>query len=181
MTFTDTPFRDLKIFEPRIFRDERGYLFESFNQRVFEEAGIHNMFVQDNQVFSVQGALRGLHYQLFPFEQAKLVRVVQGEILDVAVDLREDEPTFGKWFSIRLDDKNQRQLYVPRGFAHGYLVLSPTAIVSYKCDNFYERNHEGGVRYDDPTLAINWESDLSKAIVSEKDLELPFFGKHKRN
>jgi dTDP-4-dehydrorhamnose 3,5-epimerase len=181
MPFFDTPFNDLKIYEPRIFKDERGYFFESFNQREFEEAGIHNMFVQDNQVFSVQGALRGLHYQLFPFQQAKLVRVVQGEILDVAVDLREDEPTFGKWYSIRLDDHNQRQLFVPRGFAHGYLVLSPTAVVSYKCDNFYKQDHEGGIRYDDPGLAIDWETDLAKAIVSEKDLALPFFGKHKRN
>ncbi|MBK8490546.1 MAG: dTDP-4-dehydrorhamnose 3,5-epimerase [Saprospirales bacterium] len=181
MPFHDTSFRDLKLFEPKIFKDDRGYLFESFNQHAFEAAGIQTMFVQDNQVFSTQGVLRGLHYQLFPFGQAKLVRVIQGEILDVVVDLREDEPTYGKWFSKRLDDVTQQQLFVPRGFAHGYIVLSPTAIVSYKCDNFYAREHEGGIRYDDPTLQINWEYDLSTVLVSEKDLAQPLFGNHPRS
>lgn len=178
MPFTDTPFKDLRIFEPRLFRDERGYFFESFNQKEIEKAGIQTIFVQDNQVFSTQGVLRGLHYQLFPFEQAKLIRTIQGEILDVVVDLREEEPTFGKWFSIRLSDQNHTQLFVPRGFAHGYIVLSPTAMVSYKCDNFYAPGHEGGLRFDDPTLQIDWEYDLAKVIVSEKDQAQPFFGNH---
>ena len=181
MPFHDTPFRDLKIFEPRVFEDDRGYLFESFNQRQFEAAGIRTVFVQDNHVFSKKGVLRGLHYQFFPFYQAKLIRAIEGEILDVVVDLREDEPTYGKWFSVRLTDENRKQLFVPRGFAHGYVVLSPTAIVSYKCDNFYSQDHEGGIRYDCPKLQIDWEYDLSKAIVSEKDKDQPFFGDHQRN
>ena len=181
MPFHDTSFRDLKIFEPQLFNDDRGYLFESFNKHEFEAAGFRTAFVQDNQVYSTQGVLRGLHYQLFPFAQAKLIRVVLGEILDVVVDLREDQPTYGKWFSIRLDDKKHQQLFVPRGFAHGYIVLSPTAIVSYKCDNFYAREHEGGIRYDDPTLQIDWEYDLSKVLVSEKDQAQPLFGHHPRN
>lgn len=180
MPFFDTSFRDLKIFEPRIFRDERGFLFESFNQREFEEAGIHTVFVQDIQVYSTAGVLRGLHYQLRPFEQAKLIRVLQGEIIDVVVDLREQEPTFGKWHSIRLDGQTHRQLFVPRGFAHGYLVLSPTALVAYKCDNFYAPSHEAGLRYDDPHLKIDWETDLSGVTVSEKDVAQPVFGKHPR-
>ena len=178
MPFFDTPFRDLKVFEPRIFEDERGYLFESFNQREFERAGIHAVFVQDIQVFSKKGALRGLHYQTLPFEQAKLIRVVKGEILDVVVDLREEEPTFGKWHSERLNDRDHRQLFVPRGFAHGYLVLSESALVAYKCDNFYAPSHEGGLRFDDPGLRIDWQTNLSDVIVSEKDLAQPFFGKH---
>ena len=178
MPFSETSFRELMVFEPRVYHDDRGYLFESFNQREIEHAGIRTVFVQDNQVFSNQGVLRGLHYQIFPFHQAKLVRCVHGEILDVVVDLRPEEPTYGQWFSIRLNDENHRQLFVPRGFAHGYVVLSETAMVSYKCDNFYSRDHEGGVRYDDPTLKIDWEYDLSKVIVSEKDLEQPLFGSH---
>lgn len=181
MPFTDTPFRGLTIFEPRVHEDQRGHLFESFNQSEFEQAGIHTVFVQDIQVFSKKGVLRGLHYQEAPFEQAKLVRAVQGTIQDVVVDLRENEPTFGRWHSVRLDDKNRRQLFVPRGFAHGYLVLSPTAVVAYKCDNFYAPGHEGGLRYDDPDLNIEWETDLSEVIVSGKDLAQPFFGKHQRN
>ncbi len=181
MPFSDTPFKGLKVFEPKIYKDDRGYFFESFNQKEIEQAGIQTMFVQDNQVFSTQNVLRGLHYQLFPFEQAKLVRAIQGEILDVAVDLREEEPTYGQWFSIRLSGENHRQLFVPRGFAHGYSVLSPTAMVSYKCDNFYATGHEGGIRYDDPTLQIDWQIDLSKAVVSEKDKAQPLFGNHPRN
>lgn len=181
MPFTDTAFKGLKIFEPKIFQDDRGYFFESFNQKEIEQAGIQTMFVQDNQVFSVQNVLRGLHYQLFPFEQAKLVRAIQGEILDVVVDLREEEPTYGQWFSIRLSGENHRQLFVPRGFAHGYSVLSPTAVVSYKCDNFYANRHEGGIRFDDPALKIDWEIDLSKALVSEKDKAQPLFGNHPQN
>ncbi|MCB9285494.1 MAG: dTDP-4-dehydrorhamnose 3,5-epimerase [Lewinellaceae bacterium] len=178
MPFHDTPFKDLTIFEPTLLKDERGYFFESFNQREFEAAGIHAAFVQDNQVFSTIGVLRGLHYQVFPFAQAKLIRVVQGRILDVVVDLREEKPTYGQYYSVELDDQAHRQLFVPRGFAHGYLVLSETALVAYKCDNFYSPKHESGIRFDDPTLAIDWNFDSDRLIVSEKDRSQPLFGKH---
>lgn len=175
MPFHTTTISGLIIFEPAVFQDERGYFFESYNRRVWAEAGITNEFVQDNQARSTRGVLRGLHYQVGEMAQAKLVRVVEGEVLDVAVDLREDSPTRGQWFSIRLSAENKRQLLVPRGFAHGYIVLSETAEFVYKCDNFYSKAHEGGIRFDDPTLNINWEFDLSKALVSAKDLALPFW------
>jgi dTDP-4-dehydrorhamnose 3,5-epimerase len=163
------------VFEPAVFQDDRGYFFESYNRRVWEEAGVMNEFVQDNQARSTKGVLRGLHYQTGEMAQAKLVRVVEGEVLDVAVDLREGSPTLGQWFSIRLSAANKRQLLVPRGFAHGYVVLTDTAEFVYKCDNFYSKAHEGGIRFDDPVLNIDWEFDLSKVLVSEKDLQLPFF------
>lgn len=175
MPFHTTTISGLIIFEPAVFQDERGYFFESYNRRVWAEAGITNEFVQDNQARSTRGVLRGLHYQVGEMAQAKLVRVVEGEVLDVAVDLREDSPTRGQWFSIRLSAENKRQLLVPRGFAHGYIVLSETAEFVYKCDNFYSKAHEGGIRFDDPTLNINWEFDLSKALVSAKDQALPFW------
>ncbi|MBL7808476.1 MAG: dTDP-4-dehydrorhamnose 3,5-epimerase, partial [Saprospiraceae bacterium] len=166
----------LLVFEPAVFQDERGYFFESYNRRVWEDAGVLNEFVQDNQARSTKGVLRGLHYQTGEMAQAKLVRVVEGEVLDVAVDVRKDSPSLGQWFSIRLSAENKRQLLVPRGFAHGYVVLSETAEFVYKCDNFYSKAHEAGIRFDDPTLNINWEFDLSKVLVSEKDLQLPGFG-----
>lgn len=180
MPFSTTHIPDLLVFEPAVFRDERGYFFESFNQRAWEEAGVRTPFVQDNQAFSSRGVLRGLHYQVGEWAQAKLVRVLAGEVLDVAVDLREKSPTFGQWYSIRLSAENKRQLYVPRGFAHGYLVLSETAEFAYKCDNFYAKAAEGGVRFDDPTLAIDWGFDLSAVLVSEKDLILPSLAEHRR-
>ena len=124
--------------------------------------------------------LRGLHYQTGAFGQAKLVRVIEGEVLDVAVDLREDSDTYGQWFSIRLSAENKKQLYVPRGFAHGYVVLSETAEFAYKCDNFYNKGHEGGIIYNDPTLNIDWEAEALDLIISDKDLALPLFGKHLR-
>lgn len=179
MPFIKTPIPDLLIFEPKIIEDERGYFFESYNQQVFEEAGIRARFVQDNQSRSTYGVLRGLHYQLSPFAQAKLVRVIEGEVLDVAVDIRTDSPTYGQWYSVVLSAANKRQLFVPRGFAHGYVVLSPTAEFFYKCDNFYAKDHEGSIRYDDPTLNIDWQIDLGKAILSEKDKYHPAFGNHK--
>lgn len=175
MSFHKTPIQDLIVFEPAVFRDERGYFFESYNQRVWAEAGVEIDFVQDNQARSTRGVLRGLHYQTGEMAQAKLVRVVEGEVLDVAVDLREHSPTLGQWYSIRLSAENKRQLLVPRGFAHGYLVLSETAEFAYKCDNFYSKAHEGGVRFDDPVLGIDWEFDLEHVLVSEKDLALPGF------
>lgn len=179
MPFHTIPISGLIVFEPRIFQDERGYFFESYNQRLWEEAGVSTQFVQDNQAFSRRGVLRGLHYQTGEMAQAKLVRVVEGEVLDVAVDIRPDSPTYGQWYGIRLSAENKKQLLVPRGFAHGYIVLSETAEFAYKCDNFYSKAHEGGIRFDDPTLQIDWEFDLEQVIVSEKDLELPRFGEHR--
>jgi dTDP-4-dehydrorhamnose 3,5-epimerase len=180
MAFIETPISGLVIFEPTVFYDERGYFFESYNRKVWADAGISVDFVQSNQARSTQGVLRGLHYQLAPMAQSKLVRVVEGEVLDVVVDLREDSPTYGKSYCIRLSFENKRQLFVPRGFAHGYLVLSDTAEFVYKCDNFYSKAHEGGIRYDDPALHIDWEYDLEQVVVSEKDLALPAFGAHRR-
>lgn len=179
MPFTKTQIKDLLVFEPTVLTDGRGYFFEAFNERIFVEAGIPNKFVQDNQARSRRNVLRGLHYQLPPYEQAKLVRVVQGTIVDVAVDIRPESPTYGQWFGIRLSAENKKQLYIPRGFAHGYSVLSETAEVLYKCDNFYARSQEGGIAFNDPFLHINWEIDLEEAIVSEKDRALPVFGEHR--
>ena len=174
MSFTTTPIQNLIVFEPAVFRDERGYFYESYNQKIWEDAGISTVFVQDNQARSTRGVLRGLHYQLGEMAQAKLVRVTEGEVLDVVVDLREASVTFGQWYSIRLSAENRRQLFVPRNFAHGYIVLSDQAEFAYKCDNFYSKNHEGGVRFDDPELAINWELNLEQVLVSAKDVALPF-------
>jgi dTDP-4-dehydrorhamnose 3,5-epimerase len=179
MPFAETPIAGLIVFEPKVWGDERGYFFEAYNQKVFREAGIDCTFVQDNQARSTYGVLRGLHYQVGQYAQAKLVRVVEGEVLDVAVDLREDSQTYGQWYSIRLSAENKRQLFVPRGFAHGYVVLSPTAEFFYKCDNFYFKPNEGGVIYNDPQLNIDWEIDLKDAVLSEKDMLLPQFGAHK--
>jgi dTDP-4-dehydrorhamnose 3,5-epimerase len=164
----------LLIFEPSVWPDDRGYFYESYNRRVWEAAGLHVDFVQDNQARSTKGVLRGLHFQAGEAAQAKLVRVTEGEVLDVVVDVRTGSPTYGQWYSLRLSARNKRQLYVPRGFAHGYVVLSDTAEFQYKCDNYYSKTHEGGIRYDDPQLNIDWEFDLSRVIVSEKDRELPF-------
>lgn len=180
MPFLTTPIADLIVFEPAVFHDDRGYFFESYNQKVWADAGVHIDFVQDNQARSTRGVLRGLHYQTGEMAQAKLVRVVEGEVLDVAVDLREHSPTLGQWYSVRLSAENKRQLLVPRGFAHGYVVLSETAEFAYKCDNFYSKAHEGGLRFDDPILGIDWQFDLDKVLVSEKDLALPGFVGRKR-
>jgi dTDP-4-dehydrorhamnose 3,5-epimerase len=175
MPFVETGFAGLKIFEPKVFADSRGYFFESFNQRTFNEAGIESVFVQDNESKSSYGVLRGLHYQLNPFAQAKLVRVVEGAVLDIVVDIRKGSPTFGRHFSVKLSAENKRQLYIPHGFAHGFSVLSETCIFQYKCDNYYSKESEGGIAYNDPSLGIDWGIDLSKAIVSEKDKALPLF------
>ncbi len=180
MAFIETPIPGLVIFEPTVYYDERGYFFESYNQRVWANAGIDANFVQANQARSMMGVLRGLHYQAGSMAQAKLVRVVEGEVLDVVVDIREGSATYGRWYSVRLSAENKRQLFVPRGFAHGYLVLSDTAEFVYQCDNFYSKAQEGGIRYDDPALAINWEFDLAEVLVSEKDKALPFWGDHRR-
>ena len=174
MKIEKTPIADLVVVEPTVFGDERGYFFEAYSQTKMEAAGINIDFVQDNQSFSKKGTLRGLHYQNPPYAQTKLVRVLEGEIIDVAVDLRKDSATYGQSFSVKLTAENKKQLLVPQGFAHGFSVLSETAVVMYKCDQFYNKASEGGIRYDDPTLAIDWGMDLATAIVSEKDQELPF-------
>lgn len=174
MPFIETPISGLLVFEPKVFYDDRGYFFESFNARIWQEVGVDTPFVQDNQSRSTVGVLRGLHFQTGEMAQAKLVRVIEGEVLDVVVDIREGSPTYGQWYSIRLSNENKRQMYVPRGFAHGYVVLSDTAEFAYKCDNYYSKAHEGGIKYDDPNLAIDWEFDLAQVIVSEKDLILPY-------
>ncbi|HYH15059.1 MAG TPA: dTDP-4-dehydrorhamnose 3,5-epimerase [Flavisolibacter sp.] len=173
MTFTSCELPGLIVCEPTVFCDSRGYFFEAYNQTLFQKNGIDLNFVQDNQSRSSQGVIRGLHYQLNPHAQVKLVRVLEGAILDVAVDIRKGSPTFGKHFSIELSADNKRQLYIPAGFAHGFSVLTETASVLYKCDQSYNKESEGGIRFDDPDLNIDWKMDLSQAIVSPKDLELP--------
>lgn len=180
MPFIKTDFPGLQVFEPRIFEDARGYFYESFNQKTFEAAGINNQFVQDNQARSTYGVLRGLHYQLPPAAQAKLVRVTEGSVLDVVVDVREGSPTYGQSYSIELSAENHRQLFIPRGFAHGYVVLSKIAVFFYKCDNYYAKEYEGGLVYNDPQLKIDWQIDLKDAILSDKDKILPTFGEHKK-
>ena len=175
MPFIETGLPGLKIFEPRVFADSRGYFFEVFNEQSFHAAGIDVHFVQDNESNSQRGVLRGLHYQLNPMAQAKLVRVVEGEVLDVVVDIRKGSPTFGKSFSLRLTGDNKKQLFIPLGFAHGFSVLSETVIFQYKCDNFYSKENEGGILFNDPALNIDWGIDLNEAIVSDKDKVLPLF------
>ena len=175
MPFIETGFKGLLIFEPKVFKDSRGYFFESFNKRTFADAGINGEFVQDNESKSERGVLRGLHYQLNPMAQSKLVRVVEGEVLDVVVDIRKGSPTFGKTFSLLLTAENKKQLFIPRGFAHGFSVISETCIFQYKCDNFYSKESEGGIRFDDPELGIDWGLNKSEALVSDKDRILPLF------
>lgn len=174
MNFIPTNLSGCFVLEPRIFQDDRGYFMESFNENTFE-AGVGQKvhFVQDNQSFSSKGVLRGLHYQTGEHAQAKLVRVLHGEVLDVAVDLRPESPSYGQSFSILLSGENQKQLFIPRGFAHGFLVTSETAAFFYKCDNFYNAASEGGLIYNDPTLNINWGFPEDKLIISEKDVILP--------
>jgi dTDP-4-dehydrorhamnose 3,5-epimerase len=178
MAFIQTEFPGLLIYEPTVFEDARGYFYESFSQKIFAEAGIIRPFVQDNQSKSQYGTIRGLHYQMGDMAQSKLVRVLHGEVLDVVVDLRVDSPTYGKWFSIVLSAENKRQFFVPRGFAHGYSTLSPEAVFFYKCDNYYAKAAEGGVFYNDPNLAIDWQVNADAALLSEKDMILPHFGQH---
>ena len=164
------------IVEPRVYKDNRGYFFESFNQQEFvQKTGVDIGFIQDNQSSSTKGVLRGLHFQKGDFAQAKLVRVIKGEVLDVVVDLRKDSKTFKQSFSILLNEKNNYQLYIPRGFAHGFLTLSENSIFSYKCDNYYHKESESGIRFDDPDLCIDWKWDKSEIILSDKDKALPSF------
>lgn len=179
MPFIKTTFPGLLIFEPVVYKDSRGYFFESYNSKTFSDDEINIAFVQDNQASSVYGVIRGLHYQSDPFAQTKLIRVLTGIVLDVAVDLRQGSPTFGKAYSIELSEENKRQLLIPRGFAHGYSVMSETAEVFYKCDQYYNKQSEGGIAYNDNILNIDWKIPSGKAIVSEKDNNHPTFEKEK--
>lgn len=172
--FTETKLKGCFLIDPKIITDERGYFMESFNEKTFQE-GIQQSvrFVQDNQSYSTKGVLRGLHYQVEDHAQAKLVRVLHGEVLDVAVDIRPDSPTFGQYEAVLLSAENQRQFFIPRGFAHGFLVLSETATFFYKCDNFYNKEAEGGILFNDPTIGIDWNFPLEQLLISEKDQHLP--------
>lgn len=181
MLFAETPIPGLLLFEPTVYTDARGYFFESFNERIFSEKGIHTGFVQDNQSYSTRGVLRGLHYQLAPYAQAKLVRVLAGEVLDVAVDIRKGSPTYGQHYSVILSDENKKQLYIPRGFAHGFVVLSDTADFFYKCDNYYSKEHDAGILFSDSDLHIDWKLTAPQLIISDKDKMLPSFREAKNN
>lgn len=176
MKIKETPLKDCYIIEPTIFEDERGYFFEKYNEKRFEElTGLNGHFVQDNISKSSYGVLRGVHLQKGEHAQAKLVSCLEGKVWDVAVDLRKESPTFGQWFGLELTDENKLQLYVPRGFGHGFAVLSDTAVFAYKCDNFYNKESEGAVAWDDADLNIDWKLDLEKVILSEKDKNSPSF------
>ncbi|MFD2532484.1 dTDP-4-dehydrorhamnose 3,5-epimerase [Gracilimonas halophila] len=172
MKISETRIPAVKIIEPRVFEDDRGYFFEAYRKSVLAEAGIEDEFIQDNVSKSYRNAIRGLHYQI-QNPQAKLVQCLRGSILDVAVDLRQDSPSFGNYVAIKLSDVSKRMLYIPKGFAHGFSVLSDEAIVAYKCSDYYNAERERGVRWDDPIIRINW--DVSRPILSEKDRKLPLF------
>ena len=169
MNVLHTPIPGVVILEPRIFGDARGYFFESFSAREFEQKVLHTRFVQDNESSSCYGVVRGLHYQRAPHSQSKLVRVVSGRVLDVAVDIRYGSPTYGKHVAVELSAENHRQLFIPRGFAHGFAVLSEQAVFQYKCDNYYAPESEGGIAWDDPALGIDWQLPAEAIILSDKD------------
>jgi dTDP-4-dehydrorhamnose 3,5-epimerase len=171
-----TPLKDCFILKPNVFRDQRGLFYETYNKKVFKKTtGLDLDFVQDNQSISSYGVLRGLHFQTGKMAQAKLVRVVKGKVLDIVVDVRRDSETFGKSFSVILDDVENLQLFVPKGFAHGFITLSEKSIFSYKCDNYYDKTSESGIIYNDATLRLDWHLPKEDFIISEKDLELPGF------
>ena len=178
MGWSSTELKGVWVYEPEIFRDERGYFLETYNAGQLPDDLKGQLFVQDNEAKSSRGVIRGLHYQVPPFEQAKLVRCVSGEILDVIVDIRPDSETYGQHLAVLLNEDNKKQLDVPRGFAHGYAVLSATAIFAYKCDNYYAPKAEGGILYSDPHLNIAWKLEDHEIIVSKKDSHLPVLGQH---
>ena len=180
MTYKETEISGVWIIEPKVFCDARGYCMESYKQEEFDRIVGPTLFVQDNESCSSKGVLRGLHYQLAPYSQAKLVRVIKGCVLDVAVDLRVGSPTFGKHVAVELSDENKRQLFVPRGFAHGFQVLSDQAIFSYKVDNVYMPSHERSIRFDDPTIQVSWQLS-AETILSEKDMKAPFLNEAEIN
>ena len=175
MKFVNTPIEGIVIIEPTVFEDDRGCFSESYNKKKFEESIGNISFVQDNESKSSRGVLRGLHFQKPPYAQAKLVRCIEGKVLDIAVDIRDGSDTYGQHVSVELSGENKKQVFIPRGFAHGFLVLSNTAIVSYKVDNSYAPIHDTGIRWDDPTLNIQWGVNERNVLVSEKDVKLPFF------
>ena len=175
MPFIPTKIKDVVIFEPRIFTDDRGYFFETYNEKLFNDNGITAKFVQDNQSKSSYGVIRGLHFQKGEHAQAKLARVLQGSVLDVAVDLRAGSETYGKYVAVELSDVNNLQLFIPRGFAHGFSVLSRTAVFAYKCDNLYCKESEGGIDCNDPDLGIDWQIPVEDRVLSEKDKLHPLF------
>ena len=175
MKFLNTPIEGLVIIEPTVFEDDRGCFSESYNKKKFEKAIGNVSFVQDNESKSSRGVLRGLHFQKPPYAQAKLVRCIEGKVLDIAVDIRDGSDTYGQNVSVELSGENKKQVFIPRGFAHGFLVLSNTAIISYKIDNSYAPAYDSGIRWDDPTLNIHWGVNESEVLVSEKDAKLPFF------
>ena len=174
MKITKTALDGVVIIEPQVFEDARGYFFESWNKAKMEEAGLNYDFIQDNQSKSCYGTIRGIHFQKGEFSQAKLVRVLQVTVLDVAVDLRKDSKTFGQHVAVELSAENNRQLMIPRGFGHGFSVLTPTAVFAYKCDNVYNKASEAGIRFDDPALGIDWKVKPEEAVLSDKDKILPF-------
>ncbi len=174
MKISKTAIDGVVIIEPQVFEDERGYFFESYNQAKMEEAGLHYNFIQDNQSKSSYGVVRGIHFQKGEYAQAKLVRVLEGTVLDVAVDLRKNSPTFGKYVAVELSAENKKQLMIPRGFGHGFAVLSKTAVFAYKCDNIYNKASEGGIRFNDPDIGVDWKINPDEAILSEKDKNAPF-------
>ncbi len=181
MEIIKTDITDLLIIKPKIFIDERGYFFESYNKELFKKNGLNYNFVQDNESMSSYGVIRGLHYQLAPYAQTKLVRVIKGKVLDVAVDLRKNSPTFGKWYAVELSEENKLQFLIPRGFAHGFSVLSDVAIFSYKCDNIYNKDAERGINFKDKNLNIDWKIPENEAVVSAKDKVLPNFNEADMN
>lgn len=181
MNIKETSIPGLLIIEPDVFEDPRGYFFESYNHRQFQEAGIDKYFVQDNQSLSGYGVIRGLHYQLSPYSQSKLVRVLEGSVWDVVVDIRKNSPTFGRSFGLEISAKNRIQLYVPKGMAHGFAVISPAAVFFYKCDNFYNQSAERGIHYLDRDLGIDWPVPAEKILISSKDQILPPFREAEMN
>jgi len=181
MPFYTTDIPGLLVFEPSVFEDSRGYFFESYNHKIFAAAGIDKTFIQDNQSYSLFGVIRGLHYQLNPYAQSKLIRVLHGAILDIAMDIRKGSPAYGKVFSIELTAENKKQLFIPPGFAHGFSVLSKKAEMLYKCDSLYNKKSEAGICYNDPALNIDWQIPPDKVIISEKDKNLPLLSECQNN
>ncbi|NLX72734.1 MAG: dTDP-4-dehydrorhamnose 3,5-epimerase [Bacteroidales bacterium] len=181
MRIEETNIDGLLIIEPQVYNDSRGYFFELYNRPGFKSQGIEASFIQDNVSYSIKNTIRGLHYQLAPHGQSKLVQVLRGRVLDVAVDLREYSATFGQHYSIELSDENKLQFFIPQGFAHGFVALSDEVVFYYKCDNVYHRDSERGINFNDPKLGIDWGIKLQDAIVSPKDKELPSFDKAEKN
>lgn len=181
MKIIETHIESLKIIEPKVFGDNRGYFLEVFNQKKFEDLGFNYKFVQDNESLSTFGVLRGLHYQLEPYAQTKLVRVVSGSVFDVAVDIRNGSPSFGKWFGVELSGINKKQFLIPKGFAHGFVVLGKEAVFQYKCDEFYNPEYERGIIFNDPIINIDWKLEEKDIHLSNKDNDLPTLAKSDNN